>query len=385
MAKMALYLREVPQAREFLMEELRFPFNDYEAVDFLPLAATFDSPADRLSLLSNRFGNQAAFAGKLSRIRALLDDRSAAAFLGSASGVSLTPDLLEELEHSGFPPYAIRRFVAEHTPDPHEAGQTRTNADFIGVVSNTTIPGVPEATGTNVTDIVTGGLRSGDGAINRYNIDVVLSNPDRNAAAYGMVSRNNIDAILNNPNRTAQIPTADKIRGIFDSGTEMFGSISGSSISWLASSDWELQGVPGYEESREAFLRGKITGEEWVNRLQQEIPGSADLRDELTTLAFRASVESDPRRAMNLLDESMPHQRFIMDLQRGAPEVMLLVANRFSANGELPEELKEPLRARSLIWSENDPEAYSAMVADLPVGPVRDFLQPPQADEGGVR
>ncbi|WP_081885991.1 Amuc_1098 family type IV pilus outer membrane protein [Haloferula sp. BvORR071] len=61
------------------------------------------------------------------------------------------------------------------------SGQTRTNADFIGTVANTTIPGVPAATGTNVTDIVTGGLRSGDGAINRNNIDAVLNNPNRNA------------------------------------------------------------------------------------------------------------------------------------------------------------------------------------------------------------
>ncbi|WP_367871310.1 Amuc_1098 family type IV pilus outer membrane protein [Luteolibacter sp. Populi] len=61
------------------------------------------------------------------------------------------------------------------------SGQTRTNADFIGTVAQTTIPGVPAATGTNVTDIVTGGLRSGDGAINRNNIDAVLNNPNRTA------------------------------------------------------------------------------------------------------------------------------------------------------------------------------------------------------------
>ena len=61
------------------------------------------------------------------------------------------------------------------------SGQTRTNADFIGTVANTSIPGVPAATGTNVTDIVTGGLRSGDGAINRNNIDAVLNNPNRTA------------------------------------------------------------------------------------------------------------------------------------------------------------------------------------------------------------
>ena len=61
------------------------------------------------------------------------------------------------------------------------SGQTRTNADFIGTVAGVNIPGVPAATGTNVTDIVTAGNRSGDGAINRNNIDAVLNNPNRTA------------------------------------------------------------------------------------------------------------------------------------------------------------------------------------------------------------
>ena len=61
------------------------------------------------------------------------------------------------------------------------SGQTRTNADFIGTVDGVNIPGVPAATGTNVTDIVTAGNRSGDGAINRNNIDAVLNNPNRTA------------------------------------------------------------------------------------------------------------------------------------------------------------------------------------------------------------
>lgn len=61
------------------------------------------------------------------------------------------------------------------------SGQTRTNADFIGTVDGVNIPGIPAATGTNVTDIVTAGNRSGDGAINRNNIDAVLNNPNRTA------------------------------------------------------------------------------------------------------------------------------------------------------------------------------------------------------------
>lgn len=47
------------------------------------------------------------------------------------------------------------------------------------------IPGIPATTGENVADIVTAGSRSGDGAINRNNIDGVLSNkqkPQRKAA-----------------------------------------------------------------------------------------------------------------------------------------------------------------------------------------------------------
>ena len=61
------------------------------------------------------------------------------------------------------------------------SGQTRTNADFIGTVAGVTLPGVPAATNTNVTDIVTAGTRSGDGAINRNSIDAVLNNPNRTA------------------------------------------------------------------------------------------------------------------------------------------------------------------------------------------------------------
>uniref|UniRef100_UPI00055201CA alpha-2-macroglobulin family protein n=1 Tax=Haloferula sp. BvORR071 TaxID=1396141 RepID=UPI00055201CA len=63
-------------------------------------------------------------------------------------------------------------------------GRHRTNADFIGSVTGASIPGVPASRGVNVTDIVTGGLRSGDGAINRNNIDAVLNNPNRTAGVF---------------------------------------------------------------------------------------------------------------------------------------------------------------------------------------------------------
>lgn len=41
------------------------------------------------------------------------------------------------------------------------------------------IPDVPKASGRSVTDIVTGGLRTGDSAINRNGIDALLNNPNR--------------------------------------------------------------------------------------------------------------------------------------------------------------------------------------------------------------
>lgn len=79
-------------------------------------------------------------------------------------------------------------------------GQARTNSDFISPVNGTTIPGVPAATATNVTNIVTSGLRSGDGAI----------------------SQDSIDSLLRNPNQTAQVnnpaPGIMALTGLFSAG-----------------------------------------------------------------------------------------------------------------------------------------------------------------------
>jgi hypothetical protein len=58
----------------------------------------------------------------------------------------------------------------------------QTNADFIGTVGGVNLPGVPAASSPNVSDIVTAGIRSGDGSINRNNIDAVLNNPNRTAS-----------------------------------------------------------------------------------------------------------------------------------------------------------------------------------------------------------
>ncbi len=60
-------------------------------------------------------------------------------------------------------------------------GSPRTNADFISPVNFTAIPGVPIAAGQNVSNIATGGLRSGDTALARNSIDAVLNNPTRAA------------------------------------------------------------------------------------------------------------------------------------------------------------------------------------------------------------
>jgi len=58
-------------------------------------------------------------------------------------------------------------------------GVGRTSADFHSPVNGVPIPGVPSATGQNVTDIVTSGLRSGQTAINKNSIDALLNNPNR--------------------------------------------------------------------------------------------------------------------------------------------------------------------------------------------------------------
>ncbi|BCU76185.1 von Willebrand factor type A domain-containing protein [Luteolibacter sp. LG18] len=52
-------------------------------------------------------------------------------------------------------------------------------AGIISPVDGAVISGVPAASGADVTNIITGGLRSGDGAITRNNIDAVLNNPNR--------------------------------------------------------------------------------------------------------------------------------------------------------------------------------------------------------------
>ncbi|RYD21793.1 MAG: type II and III secretion system protein [Verrucomicrobiaceae bacterium] len=76
----------------------------------------------------------------------------------------------------------------------------RTGSDFISPVNGTTVDGIPADPDQFTSNGVTNGLRSGDQAINR----------------------NNIDAILNNPNRTAQsanvAPGIMALTGLFSDG-----------------------------------------------------------------------------------------------------------------------------------------------------------------------
>ncbi len=76
----------------------------------------------------------------------------------------------------------------------------RTGSDFVSPVNGTSVDGIPADPNQGTTNGVTNGLRMGDQAINR----------------------NNIDAILNNPNRTAQsanvAPGIMALTGLFSDG-----------------------------------------------------------------------------------------------------------------------------------------------------------------------
>ena len=61
------------------------------------------------------------------------------------------------------------------------SGTARGNTDFINPVNGVTIPGIPAANGVNVSNIVTGGTRSGSNAITRDSINSILNNPNRTA------------------------------------------------------------------------------------------------------------------------------------------------------------------------------------------------------------
>lgn len=58
-------------------------------------------------------------------------------------------------------------------------GATKLAQDFVSPISGVSIPGVPSQANQNVSNIATGGLRSGDFAITRDSIDAFLNNPQR--------------------------------------------------------------------------------------------------------------------------------------------------------------------------------------------------------------
>lgn len=60
-------------------------------------------------------------------------------------------------------------------------GMVRTSGDFVNPINGVAIPGIPSNPVTPVSNIGTGSLRSGDGAINRNSIDAILNNPLRTA------------------------------------------------------------------------------------------------------------------------------------------------------------------------------------------------------------
>ena len=60
-------------------------------------------------------------------------------------------------------------------------GAPRSNGDFLNPVNGVNIPSIPAAPGTNVSDIVTAGNRSGSLGITRDSIDAILNNPTRTA------------------------------------------------------------------------------------------------------------------------------------------------------------------------------------------------------------
>ncbi|MCF7733513.1 MAG: hypothetical protein K9N23_17625, partial [Akkermansiaceae bacterium] len=61
-------------------------------------------------------------------------------------------------------------------------GMIRRAGDFVNPVNGVTIPGIPANPVTPVSNIGTGGLRTGDGAINSNSIDALLNNPLRSSS-----------------------------------------------------------------------------------------------------------------------------------------------------------------------------------------------------------
>jgi hypothetical protein len=345
---LALYLKEVPALRDFLIDEVELIADRAEPEFTLRLAATLGSATDRLEVLSNcfGFGSLDRMKGHLAEIRRLLDDGAASEFLGTIGRVAGDdPELVSELERAGFPAYAIGQLLAEHW---HRPGQYRTNADFISTVEGINLPGIPAATGNQITDIVTTG-RSDDGPIGRSSIDAVLNNPNRTPA----------DSSLAEGIRKAVLGSWDDQR--------------------VYPSEWMVIGeIAGYEEGREDFLRGKITAEEWCSILRDGVPEGADLANEIATLAFRACVEEDPRKAASLISAAMNGSQLLTGaaISSLSPEAFYSLARSVSGSDAMSPEIVEIVGNRFASWSEKDPAVCADFIRDLPAGPLRELLAP---------
>jgi hypothetical protein len=89
----------------------------------------------------------------------------------TAAALLLSACSTAPMVHDGQPSQQLHGPMPWNGPIPDRAG---------GVLGG--LPGVPTAKATDASNIVTGGLRSGDGAISRNNIDAVLNNPERAAS-----------------------------------------------------------------------------------------------------------------------------------------------------------------------------------------------------------
>jgi hypothetical protein len=349
-----LYLKEAPALRELLIDEVESIADAAEPDFTLRLAATLGSATDRLEVLSNRFGfgGPDRMKGHLVEIRRLLDEGAASEFLGTIGRMpGDDPELVSEMERAGFPAYAIGQLLAEHW---HRPGQSRTIADFISTVQEINLPGIPAATGAAINDIVTTG-RSDDGPIGRSSIDAVLNNPNR---------------------RPDDRSLAERIR---DEGLRR------RDDQWGFLSNWSVLGeISGYEEGREAFLRGKITAGEWCARLQDGFPGGADLAKEIATLAFRACVEEDPRKAATLISADMDRSQFLPGAITFtlSPEALYSLARSVSGPDGMSPEMVAILGDRFDSWSEEDPAVSADFIRNLPAGPLRELQLPKIREEG---
>jgi tetratricopeptide (TPR) repeat protein len=91
--------------------------------------------------------------------------------------------------------------VAAAKSSYYRAAYDHTRAQLLSQVDAQWQAELPNSVGGNISNAVTGGNRSGDGAITRNSIDSILNNPNRTQGA----GRNSLDFFLNNPDRQSTI------------------------------------------------------------------------------------------------------------------------------------------------------------------------------------